>query len=499
MNYILKTIAVLLTVFMTMAAGCTGDTGHSSDSSDLTDSSGKTSTETSSDPYVDELPELNGDGDVVNICGWGYAEATAELYSEELTGEIVNDAVFNRNLALEQRLNIKMNVILKADGGNQYHVPNIVRSAVLAGDGAYDIMAGPTYASAYYATENIFLDLRGFDYLDLDKSYWAQGYNEVMSVGGAQYICTGTPAISLYRFMYVTVYNNALFDSYNLDNLNDAVNSDVWTIEYQYKLAEDIYDDLNGNGAYDKEDLFGFTGGARTSSDTYWVNLDVKMLDKDENDYYIYEPDISRLSGAVDKVLRLYYDCAGSYIVPHGDDGVRDTDIVTIFSDSRTAMATMHLSAIETNLRDFEDEYSIVPMPKYNDEQGTYKTYVQVELTAFAVTKTVSTDRSDMMGAFLECLASESYKYVYPAYYETALSYKYLQNEASVEMLKLIYESLYNDGSIIYTNELGGALIDLRNMMKTRTNTVASVIAALEPKITASVDIMNGLYKSIRG
>ncbi|MHB1152454.1 MAG: extracellular solute-binding protein [Eubacteriales bacterium] len=496
MNITLRMTAFVLFVFLSIsAAACTAE---------QEDENAQTTAETTintpaSNPYADELPAIDGEGDTINICGWGYAEAAEELYTEELTGEVVNDAVFNRNLAVEQRLNIKMNIVLKMDGGNQYFVPNTVRTAVLAGDGAYDIMAGPTYSSAYFATENIFYDLRSLDYLDLDKSYWAQGYNEVMSVGGAQYICTGTPAISLYRFMYVTVYNNALFESYNLENLNDTVNSGKWTLDVQYKLAENLYDDLNGNGAYDKEDLFGFVGGARTSSDTYWVNCGVKMLDKDEDDYYLYNPDIRQLSDAVDKVLKLYYDCSGSYIIPHGEDGVRDTGIVTIFRESRAAMATMHLSAVETNLRDFKDEYSIVPMPKYNEEQESYKTYVQVELTAFAVTKTVSAERSDLMGAFLECLASESYRLVYPAYYETALSYKYLQNEDSVEMLRLIYESIYMDGSIIYTNELGGALIDLRNMMKTRTNTVASVIAALESNVNASVDKMNNLYRSLRG
>lgn len=451
------------------------------------------------DPYTDELPELDGGGDVVTICGWGYAEAAQELFTEELSGEIVNDAVFNRNLAVEQRLNIKMDVILGMDGGNQYYVPNTVRTAVLAGDGAYDIMAGPTYSSAYYATENIFYDLRSLDYLDLKKSYWAQGYNEVMSAGGAQYICTGTPAISLYRFMYVTIYNNALFDAYNITGLNDTVYAGKWTLDEQFGLISEVYDDLNGDGKPDKNDLFGFTGGARTSSDTYWVNCDVVMLDKDEEDYYVYQPDLQRLSDAVDKVLKLYYGGIGSYVVPHGEDGVRDKGIVTLFGESRAAMATMHLSAVETNLRDFKDEYSIVPMPKFNEEQESYKTYVQVELTAFAVTKTVSAERSDMMGAFLECLAFESYKTVYPAYYETALSYKYLQNEESVEMLRLIYESLYIDGSIIYTNEIGGALIDLREMMKTRTNTVASSMAALEAKIVSSVDTMNGLYRALRG
>ena len=50
-----------------------------------------------------------------------------------------------------------------------------------------------------------------------------------------------------------------------------------------------------------------------------------------------------------------------------------------------------------------------------------------------------------MIGAVLECMASNSYATVVDAYYSTALSKKYLQNPESQEMLDLIYNTLTFD------------------------------------------------------
>ena len=101
-----------------------------------------------------------------------------------------------------------------------------------------------------------------------------------------------------------------------------------------------------------------------------------------------------------------------------------------------------------------EDEFTVIPMPKL-DEVQEYRTHVQDQYTSLAVATTVAPDRQPLIGAFMEVLASESYYTVYNAYYETALSNKYLQNEESLEMLHLIYDSVSIDPSILYTNVLG--------------------------------------------
>lgn len=491
-----KTIALLLLSILFCIGSCSCSSDNTAEDAPVTAES-LPAADTSPSPFTDDLPQLDFEGNTVDICAWGYADAAGELYSEALDGEIVNDAVYNRNITVENRLNLGMNVVLVSDGGNQYTVSETVETAVAAGDDAYDIMAAPTYTCAYKCTGDIFVNLTDIEHLDLGKEYWAQGFNSSMSVGGKQYICTGTPAISLYRYMYVAVFNNSLVNDYNVTSPVGTVRSGNWTLEYLTSLTKSVYSDLNGNQKPDDADLYGFTSGARTSSDTWWINCGVDLFMKDENDYYLYQPESERLSDAVEAVLGLY-GSAGSYVVPYDNDGVRENRIQTVFGEGRSMFAVSHLYGIEHNLRDMEDEYTIIPMPKLDEAQDDYYTAVQVELTGYAVTVTVPLDQLSLMGAFLECLASESYGTVYNAYYENALSYKYLQNTESVEMLDIIYKSVYIDPSVIYFNETGGMVISLRQMMRDRTDTVASSLASIESSVAENVAKMNELFRNLK-
>ena len=56
----------------------------------------------------DGLPDdLRFDGTTVNVFGWS-GPVLVEFYVDEENGEIVNDAIFARNLAVEERLGITL-------------------------------------------------------------------------------------------------------------------------------------------------------------------------------------------------------------------------------------------------------------------------------------------------------------------------------------------------------------------------------------------------------
>ena len=160
--------------------------------------------------------------------------------------------------------------------------------------------------------------------------------------------------------MYVTVYNNRIFTERGLEDLFDVVNDNRWTMEYQYELANDLYVDLNNIGERDDGDFYGFVSGARTSVDSYWVSCKAWVIGRDENNYYTYIGSTDRISGMVDQVLNLYYNCDGSYIIPYGDDNTDNAEIVNIFSKGNVAMANMKIQAIETGLQNLDfDEYDV--------------------------------------------------------------------------------------------------------------------------------------------
>ena len=83
-----------------------------------------------------------------------------------------------------------------------------VYNDVAVGDCTYQIVTAPNYTVTPHTMEGVYQDLNGLRYLNLDKYYWAQGFNEVASVGERQYNATGMATLTLYRFMYVTTRAN---------------------------------------------------------------------------------------------------------------------------------------------------------------------------------------------------------------------------------------------------------------------------------------------------
>ncbi|MBQ4605453.1 MAG: hypothetical protein IJB15_02030 [Clostridia bacterium] len=495
----MKKKILLMMLVMAMLAGC-GKTPVAE-----TEEQQNTETETAAqteqdDPYRDDLPEMDFNGEGVSIAVWNHDDVVGEFHAEELSGEVVNDAVYNRNLAVENRLNMKMDIRLinsdQIDG-----VDDTIEAAVTAGDSSYDMMCSPTVSCVYTAAGNVLLDLTELENLNLDKPYWSQGAREALTVGDSLYVCTGTPSITLYRYMYVTVFNNAVFENNNLEDPITLVREGKWTLDKQAELTSGLYVDINGDGVKDENDSYGFVGGGRTNSDTYWTNCGVSLFGRDDENYYSCAPDVERYVAALEAIQNLYYHSDGSYVIPLGIDGVREPHIQNMFSEGRAAMATSHFYGIEFFLRDMEDEFTIIPMPKL-DEAQEYKTYVQDQYTSLAVTTTVAPDRQPMVGAFMEVLASESYYTVYNAYYETALSKKYLQNEESVEMLHLIYDNVAIEPSVLFTHFLGftgGVPIGyLREKIGNNQQEMASSLASWTPTITNGLADIKEAFKALK-
>ena len=143
-------------------------------------------------------------------------------------------------------------------------------------------------------------------------------------------------------------------------------------------------------------------------------------------------------------------------------------------------MATIRIMELESEtMRGMEDEFGVVPMPKYDEEQKEYRTLLHDAFTVFSILRTVDGDRLDETGAVLEAMASVSYKTVRPAYYETTLRTKIAQDPQSAEMFDIIIDNIYIDAGIIYTNALSSFHDKFRQIMGSGKNTVTSQYKAV--------------------
>ena len=98
--------------------------------------------------------------------------------------------------------------------------------------------------------------------------------------------------------------------------------------------------------------------------------------------------------------------------------------------------------------------YSILPAPKYDEAQASYMTPVAFTHSIYCIP--ISARDGDMSGAVIECLASESYRTVTPALFESSFKYKYSKGEADSKIFELIRSGVVFDIGRPFFDELGG-------------------------------------------
>ena len=96
--------------------------------------------------------------------------------------------------------------------------------------------------------------------------------------------------------------------------------------------------------------------------------------------------------------------------------------------------------------------------------------------------------------AFIEAYASESYATVRPAYYEIALTQKYMNDEESVRMLDIVTNSMLVDPAILYLVMSPVNIYFLREIINKGTNTAASDFAKKEKSFIKFIDKVNKAY-----
>ncbi len=484
----MKSKRILSALLATLMLSSTLVSCATTDEPDDTGSSLTTAAVTEEDTGLrDNLPDdLDYDDEEITFLSNARAETLAEIAVEKVMGEPVNDAVFERNMTVENRLGVKI-VNIEEPGG----AVDKVATAVKANSREYDVMAAECYLTLAKTIEGIFADLNGTEYLDLEQPWWSQGLNETISHQDSQYVAAGSMLLSLYRFGFVTVFNKRLFTDASQPLLYDLVENGTWTLDKQIELIPLFHRD-NGNGVQDLEgDIYGFITTDFTNVDAYWSACQLQIIGKDADNEYEFVFDSARVFDAADKLIKLYHDTdSGIYAAFHTDE--EWITIRQMFADGYGAMATFRLLELENEvMRNMTDEFGVAPIPKYDEAQKEYRTLLHDQFTVIAIPTTVSGKRLDMVSATLEALSSTGYRIVKPVYYEETLRTKIAQDPQSAEMMDIIVNGVYIDAGIIYVSSLNYFHHELRNIVKSGQNDTVSRFKSkskLASKIIAQIN-----------
>jgi hypothetical protein len=233
------------------------------------------------------------------------------------------------------------------------------------------------------------------------------------------------------------------------------VENGSWTLDKQASLVPLFHQD-NGNAQQDMTgDTYGFVSNDFIFVDPYWASCEVEIIRKDSSGEYEWVFQTAKLHDMAEKVLALYYGTGDAAYIEH-DDYQAEYTVMKIFSDGYAAMGTMVVQQLEdATMRNMEQEYGVVPIPKYSEDQKTYYSQMHDGFTVACLPNTVKADRADMLSAVLEAMSSVSYRIVRPVYYETTLRTKLAQDPQSAAMMDLIMDNIRIDAGFVYSHSMG--------------------------------------------
>ena len=153
-------LSLLMLSSVLSACGGDGETSVTTDAGTAAQTADTTPVETEPAYLPDDLPDdLDFGGEALHIFGW--ERAVPEFTVEEETGDIVSDAIYQRNRNVEERLHINLTYTLAPgnyDAKNAW--VNTVKNSTMAGDGANDIVGGYSMAGASLAYNRLLMDLK---------------------------------------------------------------------------------------------------------------------------------------------------------------------------------------------------------------------------------------------------------------------------------------------------------------------------------------------------
>lgn len=499
-----KFLCMLLAALMllSLAACGTGDDSVESEKATGTKAEESATENPTDNSLVCDLPDLNYGGDTVSIIYAKNSGREDELFSEGSGSGNVSDAVYERNQTVMDQLNVKFNLIGESGDQIATKVDTDIKSS--SGEPEYDIVVNGTYMAITPAIEGKYKNLTALRNIDTSKTYWTQGYNDLatFTTENRQFLASGPIAISMFRFMFLTIYNKTVMDNNKKPDLYDTVMNGDWTLDYQYELINGMYVDADGNSKRSEDDAYGFITGDIISMDPYMVSTDIHLIVKNADTKLLeFNADAQQsLVSAVDAVQKLV-NSDGSYVFSTAEkDDVGKDNIVQMFAKNKSMMATIMFWNMEHNIDELAGlSYGIAPIPKLT-KSAEYKSYVQDQVSSFGISAGIgSEDRAEELAAVLEAMAYHSYNIVRPAYYTNTLSTRYMQDPQSEEILNLIFKSLSFDFSQTCSNILSGNVLrdQLRPVMSARKNTVASKMRSWSRSVPNALTKINDALESM--
>jgi len=397
---------------------------------------------------LDELPKLDFGGAEVWYL-YDDMVQMAEFFVESENGEAVNDAIWKRNLAVENRLNVKLKFNgAHGDYGNQDVYLKAAQTDVDSGDNLYAIYASYSRTIPYLSMKGFLQDLLQTEYIDIEKPWWPESLTSELTINGKLLMCSGDISTTVLWFMCGIFYNKEMWEENNFGyTLEEIVNKGEWTLDKYIEIVKDFYKD-DGDGVVNDTDVFGMSF-YNTCMDAFLNYCGVVSITKDESGSLVLNDSFT--GERTDTIVTKLGQIVNTKTLHHSDDEEAERKIFynkkALFLCDGTLAVTNYMNA------NIEFTYGLIPGPKFDTNQESYITNMRYPYEMYAINS--GNKGVEMAAAVLEAQASQGYRSVSPIIFEVTMKSRYAADNEVSKMYDILRDGVCFDLGRIYNYSLG--------------------------------------------
>lgn len=393
--------------------------------------------------WKDGVKEGNYNGDdftILNGCtsSWySYLTVTAE----DITGESVNDAIYERIQRTNEYLNIN---VLESQQSSSH---DVLRKAVQAGVTEYDVALCSLMNDYALAIEGNIYDLNTIDGFDSSGSWWDQNSVNDLTINNKLYFATSDFDTTRFDGIRTLYFNKDLIAAYGLENPYDLVDNNQWTLDKFIEIASQGVADADGDGVMTDMDSYGYICYSELAADLLFCGTGLKYIQKDsETGRLVDGTTEEKTIDVYSKIYKLFYEGNTTFDVRASKNssylrGQSDRIQEELFAEGRILFYSECMAWTRV-LREMDADFGILPPPKYDETQDRY---YSVMVNTFMQMVPASVQTPEKSVHVLDVLAAASHDTVVDAYVNGTLSGKVARDPDTVRMLKLVFDNLsYN-------------------------------------------------------
>lgn len=477
-----KTLSCLCAVLLlgTAVISCASQTDGKTEKETETTSAQTSTTEAeTADPIYDVLPETDYAGYTFRILNNISNFAYTNMGAEGQTGEALDDVIYARNARVEEALNIKLQIEDKEWEDNKNALANSVKS----GEDLYDIYFNELHFVLNQATNNYLLDMTQIESLNFDNPWWNKKAIDSAVIGSPIYAAFGDLHLMYYECFVPVVFNKTIINNLDLEDPYQLVKDNRWTIDEMSSMMKEAKADVDGDSAWTVTDHYPIALYAHNSTG-FLTAANVSLISKNADGIPVWDGVSDLYATAYNKLIStIFTDKTDNAANASGYQSTEDLLIHDMMKGGGVLFYIEPLGSIK-KLRNVDYEIGVVPMPKYDEAQKDYRSYIYHGAGAMGIPKTNPDPKRT--GVIAEYLSAYSHDTVKNIYFDETLDFKYIQDEEGQQMLDILFSNGSVDLAAVY--DWGGLRGKISDALFAGKSDIVSTVEKSSKSITKAIE-----------